>query len=75
MGSRAQHAVQAVQASGREIKIKRTTVVKPGGDKRMDKGGYCSTGKLPGNCVKLTELVVTGTAKRVDVGSKGEFLI
>src|SRR6218665_2453468 len=44
-GSRAQIAIQAVQASGRETNIKRTTVVKPGGDKRMDKGGCGSTGK------------------------------
>ena len=44
-GSRAQNAIQAVQASGRETNTKRTTVVKPGGDKRMDKSGCSSTGK------------------------------
>src|SRR6218665_541579 len=74
-GSRAQNAIQAVQASGRETNKKRTTVVKPEGDKRTDKGGCGSTGKWAGNCAELAELVVTFTAKRVDVGSKGEFLI
>src|SRR6218665_2053379 len=50
---RAHNAVQAVQASGRETKIKRTTVVKLGGDKRMDKGGCGSTGNVKAYVNKL----------------------
>ena len=42
MGSRAQNAVEA---SSRETNVKGTTVVEPGSDKGMDKGGCGSSGK------------------------------
>jgi len=44
-GSRAQNAVQTVQASSRETNVKRTAVVQPGSDKRMDKRCGGSSGK------------------------------
>ena len=44
-GSRAQNAVEAVQASSRETNVKGITVVEPGSDKRVDKGGCASIGK------------------------------
>jgi len=44
-GSRAQNAVEAVQASSRETNVKGTTVIEPGSDKGMDKGVCGSTGK------------------------------
>jgi len=68
-------AVQAVQASSRETNVKRATVVKFGSDKGVDKRSDGSTGTGPGNRAKLTELVVTGKTKRVNLGRKGELLI
>jgi len=43
-GSRAQNAVQTVQASSRETNVK-STIVQPGSYKRMDKRSGGSTGK------------------------------
>jgi len=42
MGSRAQNAVEAVQASSRETNVKGTAAVEPGSDKGMDKDGCVS---------------------------------
>ena len=54
----------------RETNVNRATVVTPGSDKAMNKRSNGSTGKGPGNCAKLMELVMTGMTERVNVKSR-----
>ena len=49
--------------------MKRAKLVKPRINKGMKKRGCGNFSKRPGNSAKLTELVVTGTTKRVKVWS------